>query len=283
MKTIKSSFVSVNILMLLISGFVFLTGCTKYVRLVSQYDNGRLTSRELRSCSGKILELTLYENGKVFSQGKYTYSNGFLIQSVFLQYDNTSTSIDYVYNNNLLLTEDYKYNNEIIKIIEYSYDKNSLHFRKIIRNLPGNTSTIIEHRYDEQKRLVEINTIVQDVTSEKVLYQFDQNNNVVREIKLVYGDTISRINKVYDQANRMIELTEFSEGMAIQNILYTYNNRHQILKAVHLNDEGFVVRTEKYNYNMNGLKKAINIKDFRNYEGSMQAHTDIIRFRYKYY
>ncbi len=266
-----------------------------YTSSVTTYDkNGNIVEEKNYRRSGEVLYINTY---KYDSQGN---------RIEYVKYDGNREKINYKQSfvfdgkgNKLIETgyngadhykNTYKYDGQGNLIeINYYVDDELDEQRQLRRD--GNLTEIkvydgqgafkftLLNRYDNRKNLIEeVKNEVNNTTSRKVNYDYDQHANLNEEVKYLYGNFTYRMIYKYDQKNNLLEVKEEKPGSDPYILKkYTYTPGGMLTKEEWRPDADKKFSVKEYTRNSNGTVQNIDCF-FASYDFRV-----LYKFKYEYF
>lgn len=203
-----------------------------------------------RRYNGKLLvEELIFVNDEVVEKHEFKYNSDNLIEKESIIYfDDTIEFWEYSYNQNNRLVEKRSQPNSdelIVHLFEYENDK--IVAEKEIEN----EDVIIEKKYEYYENGNLIKFIFKDVSNdkeEKVIYEYDNQNNKIRELKYDFQDKlISRLSLKYDDNNRLIKKIE-DTTYSSRTFLFYYNELGLLIKQNEVDENNELLSSVNFLY-----------------------------------
>jgi len=276
------------------------------------YVNGKPASKGYTSSvttydqNGNIVEEVNYRrNGDVLYVNTYKYdSQGNRIE--YVKYDGNREKINYKQSfifdgkgNKLIETgyngadhykNTYKYDGQgNLREINYYVD-DKLDEQRLLRR-DGNLTEIkiydgqgafkftLLNRYDNRKNLIEeLKNEVNNTTSRKVNYDYDQQANLSEEVKYLYGNFTYKMTYKYDKNNNLLEVQEEKPGAEPYLLKkYTYTPEGTLTREQWRPDAGKKFSVKEYTYDSSGKVTTIDCF-FASYNFKV-----LYKFKYDYF
>jgi hypothetical protein len=262
--------------------FIFTSCSDKVLKEMQKRENGEIVLTELYDKSGNVIQRKRYTHGQEYLTEEYIFVNGKIMHASFV-YENSISSIQYFYVNNLLMKYVVSSEGQIQTLTEYSYNDEQLAENIIHHDLATEQTDLTKIEYTPSGNKSVVMMFRDGILSQTDNMFYDDNNRLMRKIKIVHTDTVSQTTYTYNKTGKLSGLIRFSEGSETLKVNQFYNKNGRLYQTIFLDEYGFIVRVEKSKYNFKGLKKAIIITDYRNFEGRGKKNIDKIRFTYSYY
>jgi len=228
------------------------------------------------------------------SENYYTYDHqGNLIQKYREFSDGLISNIDFKYDDhNVLLSEHFERSDSVKGDVFYEYDENRKKLKNICKGLNGWFFGEIIYTYNENINPKEALIYQKGKETGKILYDYDSNNNLIKEVWDFSGTWSQTFVYKYENVNTPSRTFFTSSNVFISNIsayrvinenydysnqiggpsLYTYDNNGKLIKKIFQRSDGFETVTT-YNFDENGILN----NSFRKYSNDLTA-----KFSYKY-
>lgn len=193
-------------------------------------------------------EMRTYNFIKVFND------HGNITSEILFNSDSTIYRwTDYQYNDSLLKKKVSTYDSIKFHTTVYSYDDNQNQIKEVEIFYTGDTSKVVTKNYDDQGRLIELNS--EDFNGDnlkfrKVYKYFTSENRIQEKIYSNSTEVNETRDYIYNDSLDLIELQIKSKGF-FRKSKYEYNEYGDLVKMINypLNGSDGLKRIYKYSYN----------------------------------